>query len=837
MTTQPATIGREARGALTGLRVLDLSESIAGQFGARMLADHGARVTLIEPPGGSVIRAMPPFDRDPKGVGSQLFFHLNLGKDSWVLDRSAPADRARLLEAVRGADVVVVATQADSDAFERANPACVIARASDFGEDGPLRHWRGSEMIFQALSGMMNENGLPGREPLYGVGHRAQYAAGVGVFIMVLAALHAREGNGRGQAVALDVAQNTIAMAPPAVVEYAYSGLQEARGEARRPFMVVRCRDGWVSIWVHPYVWSAFCRVADIAELEHDPRFAAVKERQDHWAELTAQVQARVRDWRGDDFLDRLLAERIAGAKAYTANQLWSGTPHLAVRDYWRAVPTALGPRPILGPQFRLGVTPGGTARGAPRLGETAGEREMEPVTDRVGRGVAASAAKTHEAAVDRSAGAGPRGDTDTSRPAAAAPGPLAGIRVLDLSTAWAGPMAGRILSFLGAEVIKVESASNPDIWRMATAPIQPRRYPGAEPGERPYNRCALFNSQNHDKLSLCVDIKHPKGLAAVHRLAATVDAVICNFTAGTLSRMGLGYEALRRIKDDIIVVEMPGFGNSGPLAKAAANGTTMEMGAGMCAMIGYPGGAPTTTGQFYPDPMGGYHGAAAVLLALRHRQASGEGQAIEISQVEASMQFIGEELLHAIATGVDPQPQGNRVRWAAPHDVYRTFGDDQWVAIAVQTDSEWRRFCELIGQPSLADDARFASFDARWRHQDLLREPITGWTRGQAKADVAERLQRAGIRAAPVNRPDDLLGHPYLMARGGFVEMTHPQAGTHAYLSLPFRLNGTPGAQRRASPCLGADSHRILREMARLSADEVAELETLGVLSTIPIG
>ncbi len=182
-----------------------------------------------------------------------------------------------------------------------------------------------------------------------------------------------------------------------------------------------------------------------------------------------------------------------------------------------------------------------------------------------------------------------------------------------------------------------------------------------------------------------------------MHRLAATADVVICNFTAGTLARMGVGYEALKKIKDDIIVVEMPGFGNTGPLSKAAANGATMEMAAGMCAMIGYAGGAPTTTGQVYPDPMGGYNGAAAVMTALMHRQTTGEGQYIELSQVEAAMQFIGEELLYAIAAKEDPELHGNRVRWAAPHDAYPAPGQDEWVTIAVGSDAEWRKLCEIM--------------------------------------------------------------------------------------------------------------------------------------------
>jgi crotonobetainyl-CoA:carnitine CoA-transferase CaiB-like acyl-CoA transferase len=232
---------------------------------------------------------------------------------------------------------------------------------------------------------------------------------------------------------------------------------------------------------------------------------------------------------------------------------------------------------------------------------------------------------------------------------------------------------------------------------------------------------------------------------------------------------------------------------------------------------------------------MGGYNGAAAVMTALMHRQKTSEGQYIELSQVEASMQFIGEELLYAIAAKEDPELHGNRVRWAAPHDAFSAKGADEWVTIAVGTDDEWRKLCGIMGRPELASDPRFAAFDARWQNQDLLREPITAWTRAHEKAAIADRLQAAGIRSAPVNTPRDVTESPYLAARKAFVTLSHPDAGTHGYMTLPFRLSLTPGGQHRASPCLGADTRKILLELAGLTAQEFDELEAEGVTSNIP--
>jgi crotonobetainyl-CoA:carnitine CoA-transferase CaiB-like acyl-CoA transferase len=798
--------------ALEGLRVLDLSESVAGQFCCRMLADFGAEVTLVEPPQGSSLRSMPPFDPQPNGLGSLLFFHLNLGKHSIALDHRSSEGWNKLLSLAASADVVVVGPGIDRAALERANPNCVVALVSDFGEDGPYQHWRGSEMIFQALSGMMQVNGSAGREPLYGVAHRASCATGVGAYITILSALYARGRIGRGQQVAIDVAMNTSSMAPPSSLEFAYSRMKDPRGERRSPFCVVKCSDGWVSIWVHLHIWSAFCAELDLKEIEHDPRFAKGKERQDNWAVFTQVVQDKVRNWTTDELMDRLLRARVAAAKAYSPSQLFHASPHLAERKYWESVETASGPRPILGAPFRMSKSPRRVRGPAPRLG-----------ADNAAAVPAKAAARASQLLGAR------HSEPSTDR------GPLAGLRVLDFTTAWAGPMTGRILAFLGAQVIKVEAANRLDGWRGHDAVPSPKRLAGGVIGERAYNRSALFNSQNHNKLSLTLDIKNPKGLATVHRLAAITDVLICNFTAGTLNRMGLGYEALRKVKSDIIVLEMPGFGNTGPLSKAAANGATMEMAAGMCAMIGYPGGPPTTTGQVYPDPMGGYNGAAAVLTALMHREHSGEGQYIEMSQVEAAMQFVGEELLYAIASGKDPEPEGNHVRWAAPHDAYAADGDDQWVTIAVGSDDEWRKFGEITANASLADDPRYARFEQRQTNQDTLREPIERWTRQHTKLEIADKLQAAGIRAAAVLDSEDLHRSPYLKARGAFTSLTHPEAGTHDYQTLPFRLSVTPGAQRAASPPLGAHTQMILKDILRLSTGELDDLNRDGVTSNVP--
>jgi crotonobetainyl-CoA:carnitine CoA-transferase CaiB-like acyl-CoA transferase len=356
-----------------------------------------------------------------------------------------------------------------------------------------------------------------------------------------------------------------------------------------------------------------------------------------------------------------------------------------------------------------------------------------------------------------------------------------------------------------------------------------------ADAGERPYDRAYLFNSQNVNKRSLALDMKKPGAKDALARLVAKSDVLTCNFRPGTLERLGFGYAHLAAGRPDIIVLEMPAFGRDGPMASHAALGPTMEMAAGMSSQIAYPGGTPTTTGPSYMDPVGGYHGAAAILTALLHRAATGRGQHIELPQVEAAMHLVGESLIHAAMTGDEAPPDGNQVPWAAPHDAFPAQGADQWIAIAAGSAAEWHALCEAIGAPALKTDPRFATLAARKTNEAALHDVIATWTRARDKHDAAATLQRAGVSAAPVQHARDLAESAYLRERGFFTPLDHPATGRHDYPTVPIRLTRTPGTQHRAAPGFGADNHFVLHDIARLDEAEIAALEASGAISTTP--
>jgi crotonobetainyl-CoA:carnitine CoA-transferase CaiB-like acyl-CoA transferase len=788
--------------ALGDLTVVDFSDSVGGQYCGRLFADFGADVVLVEPQAGSPIRGKPPFSNRGDAL-SLSFWHLNTGKRSLSFDRRSSEGRVRLEGLLATADVAILPDDFDAGDVERLNPQCVTVSVSAFGKDGPLARWKGPEIVLQALSGMMNNNGEFGREPLYGVGDRASFAAGLGAYVGAMAALHVRRIAGFGQAVSVDAAETAAAMCFPYVLRHIYNGSIHSRRDYTIPAGQVQCRDGWVCIWIYNHRWHAVCAALDLPEVEHDQRFADPATRRQNWDALFAIIQDKVAGLVSEELVARLQAAQVIAAKAYRPSEQF-GNSHLNSRGYWECADG----RVILGPPFRLGLTPRKVRSGAPTLGEANGEAAALPARQR---------------ALPATGGALPRR-------------PLDGLRVIEITTAWAGPMAGRVLGFLGAESIHVESPNRVNSWRLNRERLNPINFPDGLPGDRPFDRSFLFNSQNVNKLSCILNLKTDEGRQTLRRLVAVADVLICNFRPGTLAKLGLGYSQLARIKPDIIVAELPAFGLCGPMSGYAALGPTMEMATGMSAMTGYRGGQPENTGPSYLDPIGGFNAAAAILTALHYRQRTGKGQFIEVPQVEAAMQLIGAELLLAAETGIDPAPDGNHVETAAPHDAFPARGEDQWVVIAAQEEAEWQALCRVIGRPELAGDRRFATLADRKTNEAALTAILSDWTRSWDKHEVAALLQNSGVAAAPVATAADLANSDYLAFRGFFTELEHPDAGRHRHPGLPIHLSRTPGDQRSAAPQFGGHNLHVLQDILALSPEEVGQIAASAAMTTVPL-
>ena len=415
---------------------------------------------------------------------------------------------------------------------------------------------------------------------------------------------------------------------------------------------------------------------------------------------------------------------------------------------------------------------------------------------------------------------------------------PLRNYRVLDLSRIWAGPYCTKLMADLGAEIIKMESLSVYDSHR---GPVSPARgiasYPDSEPGEEPWNRNGWFNCLHMSKYGITLELTSDEGRRAFERLVSISDVLIENFRQGSLERLGYDYAALRQHRPDLIYVSMPAFGNSGPWKGYLGYGIGQEQLSGMAHLTGYPGDGPMKSGINHGDPITGSHAAGVLLAALRRRRRTGKGMYIDVSQQESAVAFMGPELLAYQMTGLEPERIGNRSRWYAPCNTYPCAGEDRWITIAATTESEWTALLTALGAQGLADDLRFGTPEARLANQDDLDAIIADWTSDQDAFALAERLQAAGVPAAPVMRGPDLLADRHYTERGTFVTVDHPQVGPKQYPGLPWKMSRTPGEVRWPSPTLGQHNREIFGGLLGLTGDEISGLETGGVIGTKPTG
>jgi crotonobetainyl-CoA:carnitine CoA-transferase CaiB-like acyl-CoA transferase len=404
--------------------------------------------------------------------------------------------------------------------------------------------------------------------------------------------------------------------------------------------------------------------------------------------------------------------------------------------------------------------------------------------------------------------------------------GALAGVRVLDFGWMMAGPQATAILAAYGAEVIKIESRARPDHARTIFGPIV---------GEDPYDSSGYFNNFNRNKRSITLNMTTKGGRNLFARLLAVSDGVLENFSAGVLARWGFPNEEMARIRPDIVYVSMSGFGHSGPYRDYQTYGPSVQAISGLTHQSGFPDMEPAGWGFSYMDHTGGYYGAIAMLQALFHRRRTGRGQHVDLSQVEAAITLTGTAILNRSVNGRASTRLGNTSGEpaAAPHGVYRCapdpdpqVGDDAWVAIAVETDEQWRSLCSVIGALPLADDQRLATIAGRKKHAAAIDTVIETWTRQRDPWTAMDSMQAAGVPAGAVQRSRDLAERdPQIRHRDMRPVISHPLVGTAQVDGIPVRFSRTPATIRRHGPLIGEANEEVYRGILGLCAGEMAEL------------
>lgn len=405
---------------------------------------------------------------------------------------------------------------------------------------------------------------------------------------------------------------------------------------------------------------------------------------------------------------------------------------------------------------------------------------------------------------------------------------PLEGIRVADFSWYGAGPIGTQTLAWYGAEVIRVESEAKVDGLRI----VQP-----TPPGKTGYNVSGYYNNFNSNKLSFTLNMGKPQARELALRFIATCDVVVENYVPSLFERWGLTYEAMKAVRDDIIFVRMPMAGTTGPHKEYSGFGAVMTPATGISHLSGYADRPPIGVGTNYPDyVINPGHQAIAVLAALRHRRRTGQGQYIEIAQIESTIPVVGPSLLDYTVNGRVQTRQGNRQDNAAPHGAFPCLPrsanspeggeEERWCVIAVFTEAQWHALCEAMGNTELAIDPRFKTLADRKANEDELERLVGEWTRTQNAEDLMKRLQAAGVPAGVVHTSEDVLDHDvHLKARGYYAYLDHPETGRSAYDAPPFRLSKTQGGPVRPAPLLGEHTAYVAKEIIGLSDEEIADL------------
>jgi crotonobetainyl-CoA:carnitine CoA-transferase CaiB-like acyl-CoA transferase len=786
-------------GALDGLRVLELGGEIAAAYATKLLCELGADVCKVEPPGGDPLRtwtpvAAAPSPDDPRGGG--LFRYLNGGKRSAVVDLSTTDGAAWLEAAATGADIVVESL--GSGALERlrlgtgrlhaAAPHLAVVRISDYGQTGPLAGIPSTGFTVQAHGGWVSNHGVPNQLPVQVGGRIHEYTAGTFAAAAGLSAWRAARAGARDVVVDLSVMECLVGTLPyPNLVleDMLSAGLPPPQARWFPLPGIRRCRDGWVGI--NALTGQHFVDACVMLELEEwGPRQQEIAAGGAPLEEFFALVQHWLDARDAEEIVELSQAFRVPAAPVGDGRMMLEYA-QLAARQFFVEEDGVTMP----GPPYRLRATPAKRAGRAPAAGE-------------LGRRVTA-----------RTPPADTGGRTDA---------PFAGLRVVDLGTFWAGPYCTMYLGALGADVIKVESTRRPDGFRFSGA--------SPEMGADWYERGGIFAGTNLNKREVTLELSTDEGRELLLRLARDSDVLLENFSSRVVEQFGLGYEAICEVNPEIVMVRMPGFGLEGPWRDYVGWAMVIEQATGMASVTGPPG-LPMHPGGL-ADPVIGMHAAVAIQAALEHRSRTGEGQLIEVAQLETGANVTAELVVEWSARQLAVPRKGNHDPHHAPQGAYACRADGplpQWVALTITDDSQWRAFAAEIGREEWVRDERLANAPERRERHDEIDAAISEWTTTRSPDEVVAVLRPRGIAVAKVLQVPAMGSDAQLMARGFYQPLDHALTGVRSYPGWPMQLSFLEAHHRRGAPTLGQHNEEVLTELGLTAAeiDALADEQVIG--------
>jgi crotonobetainyl-CoA:carnitine CoA-transferase CaiB-like acyl-CoA transferase len=814
--------------ALAGVVVVELGHGVAGPFAARLLADLGADVLKVEQPGaGDFARRLEPCLVDDMGAtSSALFEYLNWNKRSATLDLHEEAGREAVRRLAGRADIVIESFRPGrleawglgQGALRGLNPRLVVTSVSNFGQTGPYAGYRAGDLVFQAMSGLMQISGTSDREPLKRGLRQSLYTAGINAAYVSLAAYYASLTSGAGAHLDLSILECLCSELVLNDAYYASMGAVQGRRPAKRDPLggplgggdPLPVSDGYVALQINPQL-----PVARLADLFDEPRlagpeFASTAARLEHANELNELLAGHLANRSGREFFIEASEDGYLCGFVQGAAELLD-CPQLRERGVFHSFPglPAEG-APLAFPAVlaALSRTPVTIRHRAPRLGEH---------TDEI-------LAELGKPATDAAVPAAPRPDPDQR--------PLAGLRVLDLSYVFATPYMGGLLSDLGAEVIKVEAPHRLDQTRSAFSPFFEN-----DPGHEFWDRAGAFHVVNRGKRSLSLDLGTEAGRDVLRALIEQSDVLLENFTPRVMRKWGLTYDELAKLNPGLIMLSNTGYGSTGPWSAFRAQGTTLEATMGVAQYTGYDGGPPSKAGQSYPDFLACWSGLLTIMAALVHRRRSGKGQWIDLGMYQLGVSVLADGLLCFQATGDEPRRCGSRELDALFSGVFPASGDDRWLAVSVTSAEELGALLGVIADPEL--DGLAASALPEEELRGLLEPAVTVWSRELDAVDGAARLQAAGVAAGPVHDARDLLHDPQLRERCFYEWVDCGEGMLRPLIGRPYRWQSDASTVsiRGCAPDFGEGNVYVLQEILGLADDAVARLRAEGVVTDAPVG
>jgi crotonobetainyl-CoA:carnitine CoA-transferase CaiB-like acyl-CoA transferase len=794
---------------LTGYTVVDLSTGIAGAYCTKLLADGGADVIKVEAPRGDPLRSWSASGANiPPGSDGALFIFLASSKHSVVADPADDADVELIERLLAAADAVIwsagskVAEHPDFSPAElhRRHPGLVVTAITPFGLEGPWRDRAATEFTLQAWSGGIIGlgRGDPQRPPVFVGGQVGEYLAGAYASVATLAARHRQIAGGTAELLDLSMLETQILTQTYYPVTF-FEILGRPWRDARRQTVpgVAHAKDGLVDLGCGTaQQWFDLCAMVGHPEWIDEDSPLSITEQANVYAD---EIYAWLAETTVDEIRELATAFRIPNAPVANGANAES-LDHFVERDVFVRNPRAGFSQP--GNPYRMSPAQLRRPQPAPRLGEhtehyRAARLEPRPALAGNANGL-----------------------------------PFAGLRVLDMTTFWAGPSCTHFLAMLGAEVIHVESTRRPDGTRLiAGVPVTEDQW---------WEKSPIFVALNSNKKGLTLDLQSSRGRELLCGLIATCDVVVENFTPRVLDQIGLDFAAIQSIRPDVVMLRMPGFGLDGPWRDNPAFAYVIEAASGLSWLTGYPDRTPYDPYSI-GDPNAGVHALNALLLALEHRRRTGQGVFIEAAMVDAALSISAEQVIEHSAYGALLDRAGNRGPTAAPQNLYRCsdideFGrPDSWVAIAIETEDQWASLIEALGSPSWAADSELCGMAGRRAHEDLIDERLAAWCERRSAEEIVTQLWDAGVPVAKVMQPHRQTELPQLGYRGFFEKVDHPVNGPANLSTVPMRSTGGPTAFHTSpAPVLGQHNHELLTELG-LSASEIADLEADGVIGSAP--